>query len=182
MTNQWLHGQGLISIRGQWMKAHGYAWHPGPDDVASDEELAAHRARIMIADIQSLVDAYHVWLKDKTVLERIDDWVEITTPYLDRHNDYIQIYARWDDGGVLLTDDGYTLEDLRDGGCKLDSPKRQALLMQTLNGFGVQLSGDRIEVHATPENFALRKHDLVQAMLAVPMVASMFYDLTSPQV
>jgi len=121
----------------------------------------------MIADIQGLVDAYHAWLKDKTVLKQINDWVEITTPYLDRHNDYIQIYARRDDGGVLLTDDGYTLEDLRDSGCKLDSPKRQALLRQTLNGFGVQLSGDRIEVHATPENFALRKHNLVQAMLAV---------------
>jgi hypothetical protein len=138
----------------------------------------------MIADIQGLVDAYHAWLKDKTVLKQIDDWVEITTPYLDRHNDYIQIYARRDDGGVLLTDDGYTLEDLRDSGCKLDSPKRQALLRQTLNGFGVQLSGERIEVHATPENFALRKHNLVQAMLAVgdmfylavPLVASLFYE------
>jgi hypothetical protein len=138
----------------------------------------------MIADIQGLVDAYHAWLKDKTVLKQIDDWVEITTPYLDRHNDYIQIYGRRDDGGVLLTDDGYTLEDLRDSGCKLDSPKRQALLRQTLNGFGVQLSGERIEVHATPENFALRKHNLVQAMLAVgdmfylamPLVASLFYE------
>jgi hypothetical protein len=131
----------------------------------------------MIADIQGLVDAYHAWLKDKTVLKQIDDWVEITTPYLDRHNDYIQIYARRDDGGVLLTDDGYTLEDLRDSGCKLDSPKRQALLRQTLNGFGVQLSGERIEVHATPENFALRKHNLVQAMLAV---GDMFYLAVPP--
>jgi len=25
MTNDWLKGQGLISIRDQWMKAHGYA-------------------------------------------------------------------------------------------------------------------------------------------------------------
>lgn len=138
----------------------------------------------MIADIQGLVDAYHAWLKDKTVLKQIDDWVEITTPYLDRHNDYIQIYARRDDGGVLLSDDGYTLQDLRDSGCKLDSPKRQALLRQTLNGFGVQLSGDRMEVRATPETFALRKHNLVQAMLAVgdmfylavPLVASLFYE------
>jgi RNA-directed DNA polymerase len=25
MTNDWLKGQGLIAIRDQWMKAHGYA-------------------------------------------------------------------------------------------------------------------------------------------------------------
>lgn len=138
----------------------------------------------MIADIQSLLDRYHAWLKDKTVLRQVADWVEITTPYLDRHNDYIQIYARRENGGFVLTDDGYTLEDLRDSGCKLDSPKRQALLKQTLNGFGVQLVGDRIEVHASADNFALRKHNLVQAVLAVgdmfylavPMVASLFYE------
>ncbi len=54
----------------------------------------------------------------------------------------------------------------------------------TLNGFGVQLQGNRLEVRASPENFALRKHNLVQAMLAVndmfymamPMVASLFYE------
>jgi hypothetical protein len=138
----------------------------------------------MIADIQNLVDRYHAWLKDKTVLREVADWVEITTPYLDRHNDYIQIYARRGNGGFVLTDDGYTLADLRDSGCKLDSPKRQALLKQTLNGFGVQLVGDRIEVHASADNFALRKHNLVQAVLAVgdmfylavPMVASLFYE------
>jgi len=138
----------------------------------------------MITDIQNLVDRYHAWLKDKTVLREVADWVEITTPYLDRHNDYIQIYARRDNGGFVLTDDGYTLADLRDSGCKLDSPKRQALLKQTLNGFGVQLVGDRIEVHTSADNFALRKHNLVQAVLAVgdmfylavPMVASLFYE------
>ncbi len=43
----------------------------------------------MISEIEELLEAYHSWLRDKTVLRQIDDWVEITTPYLDRHNDYI---------------------------------------------------------------------------------------------
>ena len=41
----------------------------------------------MIAEIQRLTDEYHVWLREKTILRSVDDWVEITTPYLDRHND-----------------------------------------------------------------------------------------------
>ncbi|PIV81880.1 hypothetical protein COW53_01960 [bacterium CG17_big_fil_post_rev_8_21_14_2_50_64_8] len=53
----------------------------------------------MTRDIQNLLDAYHVWLKDKTALRQIDEWVEITTPYLDRHNDYVQIYAKRGNGG-----------------------------------------------------------------------------------
>ena len=138
----------------------------------------------MIQDIQNLLDAYHAWLKDKTVLNQIDQWVEITTPYLDRHNDYVQIYVKKDDEGFLLTDDGYIMDDLKQSGCKLDSRKRQDLLKMTLNGFGVQKDGNELQVHASADNFALRKHNLVQAMLAVndmfylavPMVASLFYE------
>jgi len=138
----------------------------------------------MIQDVQKLLDQYLVWLKDKTQLRQLNDWVEITTPYLDRHNDYIQIYAKKEDNGYLLTDDAYTIEDLKQSGCKLQSPKRQDLLKMTLNGFGVKLHNNALQVHASPDNFALRKHNLVQAILAVndmfylavPMVASLFYE------
>lgn len=138
----------------------------------------------MIQDIQRLLDDYMIWLKDKTQLRQIDQWVEITTPYLDRHNDYIQIYARKSNGSFCLTDDGYTIEDLEQTGCKLNSPKRQSLLRMTLNGFGVQLVDNRLEVHASATNFAMRKHNLVQAILtvndmffwAVPMISSLFYE------
>jgi len=138
----------------------------------------------MIPDIQRLLDAYHAWLKDKTALRQIGEWVEITTPYLDRHNDAIQIYAKPANGGFILTDDSYTIDDLEQSGCKLESRKRQDLLRMTLNGFGVQMDGKALQVHASPDNFALRKHNLVQAMLAVndmfylavPMVASLFYE------
>jgi len=138
----------------------------------------------MIQEIERLLNDYVAWLKDKTVLRQIDNWVEITTPYLDRHNDYVQIYAQRENGRLLLTDDGYTIDDLEQGGCWLESRKRQDLLRMTLNGFGVRLHGKALEVHATPDNFALRKHNLVQAILAVndmfclavPMVASLFYE------
>lgn len=138
----------------------------------------------MIEEIQRLMDAYHAWLKDKSVLRQVDQWVEITTPYLDRHNDYVQIYAKKANGGFSLTDDGYTIDDLEQSGCKLESRKRQDLLRMTLNGFGVQMDDKALQVHASPDNFALRKHNLVQAMLAVndmfylavPMVASLFYE------
>lgn len=138
----------------------------------------------MIEEIKTLLDQYIAWLKDKTALREVNDWVEITTPYLDRHNDYLQIYAQRANGEYLLTDDGYVLEDLKLSDCNLDSVKRQALLKMTLNGFGVRLEGGRLEVKASRDNFALRKHNLIQAMLAVddlfylaaPMVSSLFFE------
>lgn len=138
----------------------------------------------MIAEVQRLLDEYVAWLKDKTTLRQVGDWVEITTPYLDRHNDYLQIYAKREDGGYLLTDDGYTIEDLEQSGCSLDSEKRKALLRTTLNGFGVNLDGSALVVRTSREAFASHKHNLVQSMLAVndlfylaaPTVATLFYE------
>ena len=138
----------------------------------------------MIQEIQTLLDRYLAWLKDKTTLRQVDEWIEITTPYLDRHNDYLQIYATRKNKDFILTDDGYTIEDLEQCGCKLESPKRQDLLRMTLNGFGVRINDKILEIHASPENFALRKHSLIQAMLAVndmfylaaPTVTSVFYE------
>ena len=115
----------------------------------------------------NLIDQYFVWLKSKTAWRDINGWTEITTPYLDRHNDYIQIYLRQDGQSWELTDDGNTITDLVQSGCVLDTPRRKGLLQTTLNGFGVRLNGDAIEVKATQESFALRKHNLLQAILAV---------------
>lgn len=139
----------------------------------------------MIKEIEKLIDGYSRWLRDKTILRELDDqYVEITTPYLDRHNDYTQIYARRENGGFLLSDGGETIDDLRASGCDLDTHKRKNLLLATLNGFGIQRDGDALVVKTTPQNFPLRKHNLVQAMLAVndmfylavPMVASIFLE------
>ena len=46
------------------------------------------------------------WLRDNTILRQMEDWVEITTPYVDRHNDRLQIYAKRQQEGYVLTDDG----------------------------------------------------------------------------
>ncbi len=139
----------------------------------------------MMAEVESLLDRYWHWLRDETVLRQIEDWVEITTPYLDRHNDCLQIYAQRQDDEFVLTDDGYTVDDLVQSGCTLDSPNRQSLLRTTLSGFGVQMSVTKaLEVRASADNFALRKHNLVQAMLAVndlfflapPTISRLFYE------
>ena len=138
----------------------------------------------MTGDVKTLLDEYREWLRGKTTLRELDDRVEITTPYLDRHNDYLQIYAERHDGGFVLSDDGYVLEDLELSGCKIDTDKRESLLKMTLNGFGVRKNAKMLQVSASKDNFALRKHTLLQAMLAVndlfylasPVVASIFYE------
>ena len=137
-----------------------------------------------MSEVDSLVDEYWTWLRQHTSLREIGDWTEITTPFLDRHNDCLQIYAQRDGDRFVLTDDGYTISDLETSGCSLDSPKRQELLRTALNGFGVRHVEGALEVRAGMTDFARKKHDLIQAMLATndlfylasPTVASLFYE------
>ncbi len=136
----------------------------------------------MIEDMRSQIDQYLQWLRDRTSLRQIGDVVEITTPYLDRHNDCLQIFAKREGNGYVLTDDGHIVEDLEMSGCSMDSPRRQILFKTTLRGFGVEAKGKALEIRASENDFALRKHNLAQAMLAIndlfylasPTVASLF--------
>jgi hypothetical protein len=141
----------------------------------------------MMNDVQELLDQYWAWVKDKTTLRQVNDWLEITTPHLDRHNDYLQIYIKSHESGFTLSDNGYILDDLEMSGCGIDMSKpskRRTLLDMTLNGFGIRRNENRLEVSASPDNFPVRKHNLVQAMLAVndlfylatPWVSSLFYE------
>jgi hypothetical protein len=140
---------------------------------------------IGIDEVKSLIRDYTRWLGDKTAIAQInDDWMEITTPSLDRHNDYLQIYVRRDGDKYLLTDDGYIIDDLTCSGCSLDSPRRKELLDVTLMGFGVKRERDQLTRTASANDFPIRKHNLLQAMIAVndmfylssPHTTSLFYE------
>ena len=44
----------------------------------------------------------------KPVEKKLENCIEITTPFLDRHNDWIQIFVeQLENGRLYLTDDGY---------------------------------------------------------------------------
>jgi len=125
-----------------------------------------------MATIPQLVDRYWVWLRERTTLARQGEWTEITTPFLDRHNDQLQVYARDEGDKIVLSDDGYIIQDLKLSGCELNSKKRRDLLETTLHGFGIKLENDALVTTASRETFPIRKHRLIQAMLAVN---DMFY-------
>lgn len=114
------------------------------------------------------ITEYYKWLKDNTFARQLESgWTEIATPFLDRHNDGIMIYVRREHDSILLSDDGYTISDLNNSGCNIDTPKRQHILLGLLNSLGVKLSGCELIIEATDLNFAQKKHCLIQAILAV---------------
>lgn len=131
---------------------------------------------------EDLIDSYVNWLRHEIGAKSIDGFVEITTPFLDRHNDRLQIYVAGDDDKLILTDDGYIISDLRSSGFELTTPKRKQIVGSILSGLGARLDDDRIIIDANKANFAEKKHGMIQAMLAIndlyvmsrPMVESFF--------
>ena len=135
-------------------------------------------------ECEQLIETYLSWLRTGITVEGLEEGCELTTPFLDRHNDHLQIYATRTNGKIELTDDGYILADLRASGLELSTPKRRAILETTLNGFGVQINHNRLVVEASQRNLGQRLHALVQAMLAVndmfmmaqPRVETLFWE------
>lgn len=116
-----------------------------------------------------LVNSYLMWLKENITTKETNNAIEITTPLMDRHNDYLQLYAIPQGDKLRLTDDGYIINDLLLSGCDLHtSKKRKEMLNTILNSYGVQLSDkDELFVESTLETFPQKKHMLLQAMLTV---------------
>jgi len=121
----------------------------------------------MIMKEKDFINSYIDWLKSKIQLKEVNGYYEISTPFLDRHNDHLQIYVKQEGSKLYLTDDGYTIGDLSMSGCDVSSPRRQNVLYTILNGLGVKLEDDALVVEARPENFPQKKHALLQAMISV---------------
>jgi hypothetical protein len=119
------------------------------------------------AECERLIADYLRWLKEGLQVSQLEGSCRIATPFIDRHNDEIEIYVEKRNGGLLLTDDGYTIADLASSGMTFGTDKRNAHLTAILNGFGVRREDDELLVHATVQDFPQKKHSLVQAMLAV---------------
>ncbi len=121
-------------------------------------------------DCQQVIAEYLKWIKDNTVTKTVEEGkvCSISTPFLDRHNDHLDIYLLKTNDNLKLTDNGYTIADLKMSGFEINTPKRESILKTALNGFGVKMNGnDELYVDANPQNIGQKKHYLLQAILAV---------------
>ncbi len=119
---------------------------------------------------QQIIDNYIHWIRDNTFIKSIKNGSlnEVTSPFLDRHNDHIQIYISKKGDDYILTDAGNTIQDLEISGMTFSSPKRDKLMKTVLNGFGVKLGDSNdLFIEANVNNIGQKKHYLIQAIISV---------------
>lgn len=134
------------------------------------------------------INNYLKWLKDNMTQTEIKPGVcEITTPFLDRHNDYTQIYVEdTHDGLFRVSDGGYTLSDLSMCGMEFNTPKKKELLHQSLNRLGIKLDENQEILYTICAKSELPsiQHRMIQSMLDIndmfylssPNIKSLFYE------
>ncbi|MFC6179983.1 DUF1828 domain-containing protein [Lactiplantibacillus daowaiensis] len=93
----------------------------------------------------------------------------IDTPFLDRHNDAIILYAINQPNGLIrLTDGGYIFDDLESDGIYLSRSKhRMKILKEQLNGYSVKLDNENHELFiiTSLNDYPVKQNLLIQAML-----------------
>lgn len=120
-------------------------------------------------DIQKMINDYTDWLNKGFSAVQVGEYYELTTPYLDRYNDHLQIYVKQEPNGTyLLTDDGDIITNLKSAGVSFTRSKKRKLMLERIaRNFGVSINGAALEIQATKSNYPQKKHMLLQAMMTV---------------
>lgn len=118
----------------------------------------------------NLKKIYNDWVSEKFSYKNLETgFIRIDTPFFDRHNDSLILYAQVKDKeNIILTDGGYVIDDLEASGIYvLKSPQRKNLLTRQLLSYGVSinLEDNSLSLNTNLSNFPNDKHRLLQAML-----------------
>lgn len=114
------------------------------------------------------IDEYYNWLRGNASAKQLQNgWTEIGTPFMDRHNDGLIIYAKLENDRITLSDDGYIIGDLLADGVMLSGKKRKELLENFLLSYGVQNINNELIMHTTVEDYPVSMHMFLQAMLSI---------------
>lgn len=119
--------------------------------------------------MKNLIDSYYDWLKEDTCYEKLGEYTKVSTPFLDRHNDCIEFYMKYNkDGTIYITDDGYILNDLISCGVKLDNKEQTKLLNNFLHSYNIKLEdGNCLTMTTRSNNLPSKINGYIQGLLTV---------------
>ena len=120
-------------------------------------------------NIKKMIDDYTSWIKKEISVATFGEYTELTVPFVDRFNHYLQIYVKQNnDGTIEITDDGYIINNLITSGISFKkNSSRYKALHKIAKNFNVSIIEEEITTTATEKSFPIKKHMIVQAMLAI---------------
>lgn len=118
-----------------------------------------------------LKKSYFDWLMKEYHFNDLDSHtVEINTPFLDNDFDHIILYAEFlADGRVTLTDDGWTLDNLKSHGVSFSgrTTHKNNILQTIVANLGTRVEDGELCITTSLEKFPLAKQRLLQTIMQV---------------
>lgn len=118
-----------------------------------------------------LENEYYKWLKESLVFSDIDnDYVSISSPFVDTNFDNINLYAKFiDKNNIEVSDFGYTIFNLEESGIHLDKRAKVArrIYDTTIANYGITREGDTLLIRTSLDKFPLAKTRLLQAIMRI---------------
>lgn len=117
---------------------------------------------------KELLDNYYTWLKENYRINSIDENCdEIITPFLDSLNDYIYVYVTHKKDEIILSDDGYTLNNLELMGIDI-TPTRKKILDNILKTYDISISNtNELYISGDEIDFPSMKFKLTSAIVKI---------------
>ena len=122
-------------------------------------------------DSNTLKKNFFDWLLKEYQFNDLEkNFVEITTPFLDNDFDHIVLYAEFlSDGRVTLTDDGWTINNLKSHGVSFSnrSTYKNNLINTIVNNLGTRIENGELCITTSLDKFPLAKQRLLQTIMQV---------------
>lgn len=108
-------------------------------------------------------------MKKNSLQKKIsENTYRLTLPFLDSNNTATEIYIIEKQGKFIVTDDGYTFDELSLNNFDFSGGRRKELIQKILNNYAVNLGKDNdLYVECNKEALAFKKHLLIQCMLKI---------------
>ena len=126
-----------------------------------------------MSQLLDLKKQYSDWIMDSMNYTQLDkDIIRIDTPFLDNDFDHIVLYVEFlKNNQVLITDDGYTLANLKSLGFKISNQtkKRKTILTDICDDYGIEFDSkeNQLFIKSNIDKFPISKHRLLQAILKI---------------
>lgn len=113
--------------------------------------------------------AYFEWIKEnEKYTELSTNSIRIETPFFDNSLEHIVLYVTNDNSKIIITDDGWTLDNLETHGFtfKIGSP-RYILLHSILKMFDLDIFDGEVRVECMEKDFPLAKQKILQGLIRI---------------
>ncbi|APT14875.1 DUF1828 domain-containing protein [Lactobacillus jensenii] len=124
-----------------------------------------------------LKNSYYNWLNEELTFTEQDNYVEITTPFLDSVFDNICIYAKFaKENSVELSDFGQTLFNLEGQGISIQEKNKKIWnsFKTILDDFGISIEGRSLVIITPLDKFPTAKNRILQAIMKVNDLVFMY--------